>query len=58
MENKPVPRFINPSYHDEIRKDYTGLVQRIRTAMDDKGLAVLENFIDPGFLAQMRNGVD
>jgi hypothetical protein len=58
MENKPLPRFINPSYHDEIRKDYTGLVQRIRTAMDEKGLAVLENFIDPGFLAQMRNGVD
>jgi hypothetical protein len=51
-------RFINACYHDEIRNDYAGLVRRIRTAMDKTGLAVLENFLNLDFLAELRSSVD
>jgi hypothetical protein len=50
--------FINDCYHEEIRNDYAGLVRRIRAAMDETGLAVLENFIHPDFLAKLRATVD
>jgi len=51
-------RFIDNRYHDVIRNDYPGLVQRIRTAADKTGIAVLENFIHPDFLAELRASVD
>jgi hypothetical protein len=51
-------RFINDCYYEEIRNDYAGLVRRIRTAMDETGLAVLEKFIHPDFLAELRSSVD
>ena len=52
-----VPRFINSCYNEEIRNDYAGLVRRIRHTIDNTGLAVLENFIHPGFLAELRSSV-
>jgi hypothetical protein len=51
-------RFINDCYHEEIQNDYAGLVRRIRTALDSTGLAVLDNFIHPDFLAELRSSVD
>ena len=51
-------RFINDSYRDVIQQDYSGLVQRIRTTVDKEGIAVLENFIHPEFLAELRKSVD
>jgi len=53
-----LPRFINDCYHEEIRNDYAGLVRRLRTGLDNTGLAVLENFIHPEFLAELRSSVD
>jgi hypothetical protein len=54
---KTMQRFINDCYREEIQKDYSGLVRRIRAAMDDKGLAILENFIHPDFLEELRSTV-
>ena len=51
-------RFINDCYYDVIRNDYAGVVQRLRTDIDEKGLAVLENFIRPDFLTELRTSVD
>jgi len=51
-------RFINDCYHEEIRNDYAGLVRRIRTQIDETGLAVLDDFIHPDFLATLRAAVD
>src|SRR6202050_4835707 len=51
-------RFINNSYHEVIQNDYPGLVQRVRTSIDEKGLAVLENFIHPDFLTELRGNVE
>ena len=53
-----MPRFVNSCYHEEIRNDYAGLVRRIRLTMDNTGLAVVENFIHPDFLSELRSSVD
>jgi hypothetical protein len=57
-QSATIERFINDAYHQEIRNDYEGLVRRIRTAIDDTGMAVLEQFIHPDFLTQLRSTVD
>ena len=44
-----IPRFVNESYHDEIRRDYTGLIARVSTGLDNPGMAVLEKFHTPPF---------
>jgi len=51
-------RFISDGYRDEIAKDYTGFVARIRASIDTDGIAVLEKFVHPDFLAEMRTSVD
>lgn len=56
--NSSIERFINDCYHDQIRTGYPALVQTIRSAMDREGLAVLENFIHPDFLARMQSTVE
>jgi hypothetical protein len=53
-----MPRFINDCYHEEILTDYARLVRRLRIAIDETGLAVLEKFIHPDFLAELRSSVD
>jgi hypothetical protein len=51
-------RFVNDRYRDEIRNDYEGLIRRIRATLDDRGMAILEDFIHPDFLAELRSTVD
>jgi len=51
-------RFINNSYHDVICNHYAGFVRGLRHTLDETGLAVLENFIHPDFLAELRASVD
>ena len=53
-----VERFINYRYQEKIRNDYGALVQGLRTTLDVTGLAVLENFIHPDFLAELQSSVD
>ena len=51
-------RFINDCYREEIRKDYLGFVRRIRASIDETGMATLDGFIHPDFLAELRSTVD
>jgi len=53
-----VERFINDQYQEKIRNDYTCLVRTIRTTLNNTGLAVLEDFIHPDFLAELQSSVD
>jgi hypothetical protein len=41
-----------------ITRDYPGLVKRLRADIDEKGLGVLENFLHPDFLTELRARVD
>jgi|HubBroStandDraft_2_1064218.scaffolds.fasta_scaffold335747_1 hypothetical protein len=50
-------RFINDRYHEVIKNDYAGLVKRVRTSIDETGLAVVEDFIHPDFLTELRANV-
>jgi len=51
-------RFVSDRYRDEIQSGYEGLVQRLRNALDDRGLAILEGFIHPDFLGELRSTVE
>ena len=51
-------RFINDSYESVIQNDYAGFVDRLRGEMDKSGMAVLENFLSPNFLAELRTNVE
>src|SRR5579863_2718134 len=51
-------RFINPKYEHEILTDYPAFVRRIRAGMDDTGMAVLESFLQPAFLEELRSSVE
>lgn len=53
-----IPRFISDQYQESVRKDYAGLVRRLRASLDETGLAVLENVVHPDFLAELRASVD
>jgi len=53
-----LPPYINTPYHDMIRTGYAGMLQKLHTDLDKKGIAVLENFIHPDFLADLRSSVD
>lgn len=50
-------RFINEIYVARIRDDYRGMVRQVRETMDRTGLAVLEDFIHPDFLQELRTTV-
>lgn len=51
-------RFINDTYQSVIQNDYAGFVEGIRGKMDKTGMAVLENFLHPDFLAELRANVE
>ena len=51
-------RFINNKYQWVIQDDYAGFVGRIRREIDEKGMSVLESFLDPAFLAELQTSVD
>jgi hypothetical protein len=51
-------RFISDRYRSVIENDYTGFVEGIRRKMDTAGMAVLEDFLHPDFLAELRASVD
>jgi hypothetical protein len=51
-------RFLSSSARELIERDYDGLVRAIKRDMDDKGLAVAQDFISPEFLAEMRSCAD
>jgi hypothetical protein len=51
-------RFINDTYESVIKNDYRGFVNGIRAQMDEKGLAVLDDFVHPDFLEELRGSVD
>lgn len=51
-------RFISERYREVIEKDYDGMVRKLRSTIDEKGLAVLEDFIHPDFLTELRASVD
>jgi hypothetical protein len=51
-------RFINDCHHEALRNDYPGFVKNIRRSLDETGMAVLENFIHPDFLNELRASVD
>ncbi|HUJ51135.1 MAG TPA: hypothetical protein VLW25_13080 [Bryobacteraceae bacterium] len=51
-------RFISPRYEQEILTDYPAFVRRIRAGMDDTGMAVLEDFLHPAFLDELRSSVE
>src|ERR1700730_7698495 len=53
-----IDRFIDESYREKIWNDYAGFVSSIRKSMDDTGIAIVENFIHPDFLAELRCAVD
>ena len=53
-----IERFIDERYHEKIWSDYAGFVADIRKSMDDTGLAIVENFIHPDFLTELRCAVD
>ena len=53
-----IPAFVNDRYHEELRTDYTGLIQRVRSDIDHKGMAVLEQFLHPDFLARLQSSVE
>jgi hypothetical protein len=57
-QSAKIERFINDCYREELRNDYDGFVRRIRSRIDDTGLAVLENFVHPDFLAELHSTVD
>jgi len=51
-------RFINTNYLTAIQNEYPALVRRIRKQMDESGMAVLDGFLDPSFLEELRGNVD
>jgi hypothetical protein len=51
-------RFINDCHHETLLNDYPGFVSNIRKSLDETGMAVLENFIHPDFLRELRTSVD
>ena len=51
-------RFISDTYKSIVEKDYAGFVDRIRAEMDETGMSVVENFLHPDFLAELRTSVD
>src|SRR5271155_1574755 len=55
---RTMQRFISDKYRQEILSDYPGFVRRIRGKLDETGLAVLDDFIDPSFLGELRTNVD
>jgi len=58
LRTDTMERFINDCYHEEIRSDYAGFVRRIRVSIDETGMATLDGFIHPNFLAELRSTVD
>jgi hypothetical protein len=51
-------RFISDTYQAMIQNDYPAFVERIRGEMNESGMAVLEGFLHPDFLAELRASVD
>ena len=51
-------RFISDTYKSVVEKDYAGFVDRIRAEMDETGMSVVEDFLHPDFLAELRTSVD
>jgi hypothetical protein len=51
-------RFISDTYKSVVEKDYAGFVDRIRAEMDETGMSVVENFLHPDFLTELRTSVD
>lgn len=58
LDSPAIPAFVNSRYQQELRAGYAGLVQRVRDDIDHKGMAVLENFIHPDFLAKLQSSVE
>jgi hypothetical protein len=51
-------RFISDTYKSVVQSDYPGFVDRIRSEMDETGMSVVEGFLHPDFLAELRTKVD
>jgi hypothetical protein len=51
-------RFINDCHQETLRNNYANFVQNTRSRLDTSGMAILENFIHPDFLAELRGIVE
>ncbi|MGA2409643.1 MAG: hypothetical protein ABSG46_04550 [Candidatus Binataceae bacterium] len=49
-------RFIGKEYRHRAQADYPGLVAEVK-AMLERGLATLENFLEPGFLSELQKSI-
>jgi hypothetical protein len=47
-------QFVDAAYQARIENDYSGLVRKLKRMLDHDGLATLEGFIAPGFLADLQ----
>jgi hypothetical protein len=50
-------QFVDSAYQERIENDYSGLVRKVKRMLDDDGLAMLEDFIAPGFLAELQASI-